>query len=298
MVEDKKITDAQTTKENSNKRRRHCCVGLAVGVFILFATTIVFGAYLVSREKRTEEPIPIPKTEDIPDEVEKTDVPSKSDKKITSAPSVSDNNAIQQEKEKLLNFFVELANKDDSDDTWPGPIARWTKNVVSVGVGVGTFSAEQSSCLNSYIADINSVINGSEFVRDDTVDVGIPNIKIFYLPDADYQIRSQGTSPYGFATINLNDDNSISRGTVYISIEKIQSYPMAVQCQIIRHELTHALGFWGHSDIYPESIMSLPKTEYNFNAADKKVLEMHYNSGVPLGAGETEVRNYFANRDY
>ena len=298
MMEDKKIADPQTTKENSKKGRRYCCVGLAVGIFVLFAGTIVFGAYLVSREKRTEEPTPISKTEDIPDEVEKTDVPPKSDKKTTSAPSVSDNNAIQSEKEKLLNFFVELANKDDSDDTWPGPIVRWTKNIVSVGIGVGSFSTDQSSCLNTFIADINSAINGPEFVRDDTVDIGIPNIKIFYLPDADYQIRSQGTSPYGFAMINLNDDNSISRGTVYLSIEKIQSHTMAVQCQMIRHELTHALGFWGHSDIYPESIMSLAKTEYSFNTADKKALEMLYNSGVPLGAKEAEVRNYFANRDY
>ena len=69
----------------------------------------------------------------------------------------------------------------------------------------------------------------------------------------------------------------------------------AVRCQVIRHEMTHAVGLWGHSDVYFESIMALPKTRYIYPEEDKILIRMLYNSGVPLGAKANEVRTFFNN---
>lgn len=299
---DAKNTAIIATDENKVKKKRHCCLFAAVFIVLFFMSTVVFGAYLVSKEKSSEQAV-VNQVADSPTQNQDGNSQSDTVKKSTTAstttttPSTATNDANKQEQAKLLDFFIELANKDDTDKSWPGSIARWNKSTVSVGVGEGTFSERQSSCLNLYISDFNSASSNVKLIRDDTVDLGIPNIKIFYQDVASFTARSGGNQQYGYEEGLFNDDFSFKRAMVFLS-EAIAGLDPTLECQIIRHEVTHGIGFWGHSDIYPESIMSLPKTSYSFNSADKKAIEMLYNSGVSLGAKEAEVRTYFSNKDY
>lgn len=66
----------------------------------------------------------------------------------------------------------------------------------------------------------------------------------------------------------------------------------AVRCQVVRHEMMHAVGFWGHDNTFFESIMAPPKTRYIYPEEDKILVKMLYNSGVPIGADENAARSY------
>jgi len=289
------------------KWRRNSCLSLVIAFFLIFGGLIVAAVIAHRSSDAGDENTGIGDLARIEQQIadsigniasNKTDDTPKTSPKKSSAPSAIDNSVNEEaEKEKLLNFFVELANKDDKDETWIGSIARWTKSSVSVGVGEGTVSDRQSMCINTYIDDFNSVSSNVKLFRDDTVDLGIPNIKIYYQDQATFAARSSGTSPYGYEEGGFNDDLSFKRAAVFLS-DIIATLDESVECQVIRHEITHGIGFWGHSDIYFESIMSLPKTTYSFNTADKKVIEMLYNTGIPLGAKEAEVRSFFSENPF
>jgi hypothetical protein len=298
MEGEKTVVSVVSNDDLARKRTRASCIVLAVVSFLVVVPVVVLGAYLASKNRGKSNDDANRSAVENADTTESTDEAVSDNKSAPKATSTADNSAVEAaEKEKLLNFFVELANKDDKDKSLAEPIARWNKPNVSVGVGEGTFSERQSSCLNGHISDFNSVSSSMKLFRDDTVDLGIPNIKIFYQDPVSFSERSGTDQRYGYQEGAYNDDMSFKRAAIFLS-EAIASLDGVVECQVIRHEMTHAIGFWGHSDIYFESIMSLPKTSYTFNTADRKAIEMLYNSGVPLGAKEAEVRAYFAGREY
>ena len=107
---------------------------------------------------------------------ETTKTPSTTSKKTTSTTTP----AVDNRKEKLINFFVELAVYNAKDKTYELYISRWTKPSVAVGVGEGTFDSTMNFCLNTYISDFNAVSSSVKLVRDDTVALGLPNVKIYY----------------------------------------------------------------------------------------------------------------------
>lgn len=190
--------------------------------------------------------------------------------------------------DSLINFFIETAIKDYQDRSFF--VTRWTSPNVSVGVGEGNLSETLSGCLSSFINDFNKESSSIKLFRDDRVDLGIPNIKIYYWDNAKFKQKA-GNIDNGFTSWNHKDDKSLQRSMVFLS-EDIMKLDDAVKCQVIRHEMMHAVGFWGHDQTYFESIMSLPKTRYIYPEEDKTLVRMLYNSGIPIGSDESAARSY------
>lgn len=303
-MEDKKIKiegeagSAQPAQPDARTlaMRKWCpCIAIVAMIFVFMIIGGILGlrAYFANSEPKKDMEIPIPDAQTTPDSDTKSKTSPKKTNPDTKSTPTADNSAAN--KEKMINFFVETAVIDD-DKARELYVIRWNKPSVSAGVAVGTFDDHLNGCLDGFISDFNALTSGVDLFHDNTVDLGIPNIKIFYLDEATFNARAGGSSQYGYVQWDLHDDYSINRISMNISY-KIKEMEPGVQCQIIRHEMMHAVGFWGHSDIYPQSIMSLPKTVYSYPAEDKWLVELLYNIGLPLGSNPAATRE-FLNANY
>lgn len=283
---------AEVAKKKKPSSRLGCFI---VIIFLLLSAYQSYRTYffgftdsdvpLVVEEPVGEElpPIETPKTTPVIPKTTKPKTPTAQSTAVIVDPSTR--------KASLINFFVELSVylQDKSHEMF---VTRWTKPQVAVGVGEGTFDSTLNSCLNTYISDFNGVSSSIKLVRDDTVALGLPNVKIYYWPDPQFKERGGADSNHGFVEWIHNDDKSLKRSVMFLS-ESVMTLDEAVRCQVVRHEMTHAIGFWGHSDIFPESITSFAKTRYLYPEEDKIIIRMLYNSGIPIGLKETEVRTFF-----
>lgn len=294
-VKDESNKIGSEPKKSSNKK------GYLVILLVLIVAIIGIRSYLRSVDDTPKTDAPT--AEETPSATTTTTPETESSSETkTATPTTSTNNSTAQKdneidlrKDKLISYFIELASTDDSNKTLSLPLVRWTLPEVSVGVAEGQFDETLNSCLNTYISDFNALSSGVKFVRNDTVDLGIPKVKIYYFTEAEYQER-WGNEGAGYALEQglFNDDYSFQRAQIFIS-QKIKTMSESVQCQMIRHEMTHGLGFWGHSDAYPAGIMGLPKTTYSFPEEDKIIIKMLYNSGIPLGTEASNTRTFFEN---
>ena len=269
-------------------RRKWCpCIVIVAVVFVF----MIVGAIIALRSnsgsnKKDNSPVTTPVADPVPEPAANSSS-TKSSSKKSSTNTATDTSAA--DKEKMINFFVGTAVSDSTGRELY--IIRWDKPAVSAGVAVGVFDDVLNGCLDGFINDFNQLTNNVDLFHDNTVDLGIPNIKIFYLDEATFNERARGVSPYGYVEWDLKDDYSINRISMNIS-QKVKEMDQAVQCQIIRHEMMHAVGFWGHSDVYPESIMSLPKSNYVYPVEDKRLIQLLYNIGLPLGHNPAATREY------
>lgn len=289
-IEGKASTPSDQPDAKKLARRKWCpCIVIVVVIFVFMAIGGIFilREYLASSNKKDD--IVIPNQDAQTDPTAETKNNSSSNKTNTNKKSTPATNTAGVDKEKMINFFVEAANSDSTGRELQ--IIRWNKPAVSAGVAVGTFDDVLNGCLDGFISDFNQLANSVDLYHDNTVDLGIPNIKIFYLDEETFNARARGVSPYGYVEWDLKDDYSINRISMNISY-KVKETDPAVQCQVIRHEMMHAVGFWGHTDIYPESIMSLPKTSYSYPTQDKWLIELLYNIGLPLGSNPAATREF------
>lgn len=190
----------------------------------------------------------------------------------------------------MLEYFIDTAVYDYQKREFF--VTRWAKSDVSVGVAEGTFTDSLNNCLNNFISDFNQESSSSKLRRDDTVDTGIPNIKIYYWEDSQFKERAGQDATYGVTEWIHKDDKSLQRSMIFFSHE-LMNVDEAVRCQVVRHEMMHALGFWGHSSAVPEGILSSPKTRYIYPDEDKRLVKMLYNSGVAIGSNVEAARSFF-----
>jgi len=64
-----------------------------------------------------------------------------------------------------------------------------------------------------------------------------------------------------------------------------------LRCTIIRHELTHGIGLFGHST-HLESIMYQGTTATGYSSLDQEVIRLLYNTRIFPGFTEETVRDY------
>lgn len=289
-------TNVQPDARKLFNRKWYPCIAVAavLFLFLILGGALTLKAFLAGYESDKRSDVPLPDDQTSSKDSTKSNSGSKTTSNSKSSTSSDNNAAVAAEKEKMVNFFTEAALYDSADREQR--LMRWNKPSVSAGVAVGAFDDQLNGCLDSFISDFNSLTNGVDLYHDNTVDLGIPNIKIFYLDEATFNARARGVSEYGYVEWDLKDDYSINRISMNISY-KIKEMTPSVQCQLIRHEMMHAVGFWGHSDIFPESVMSLPKTDYSYPIVDRRIVELLYNIGLPLGSSVTDTKN-FLNSNY
>ncbi len=98
----------------------------------------------------------------------------------TEQPS-QENSEPTKSNNDIIDYFIDTAVYDYSKRELF--VKRWTASSVSVGVAEGEFTESLNNCLGSFISDFNAQSSSTKLRRDDTVDLGIPNIKIYYWPD-------------------------------------------------------------------------------------------------------------------
>jgi len=214
--------------------------------------------------------------------------------KTTSNQQSSQQSSSDTSKKNMIEYFVDTAVYDYTKREFF--VTRWNQSGVSVGVAEGEFTSSLNSCLEGFISDFNGQSSSAKLHRDDTVSLGQPNIKIYYWSDAAFKQRA-GDIDYGYTEWIHKDDKSLQRSMLFLS-EEIMNIDEAVRCQVIRHEMTHAVGFWGHSNVFFEGIMAQPKTRYIYPEEDKRLIRMLYNSGIPIGSTSQSTRDFLENNNW
>ncbi|MFT3681373.1 MAG: DUF2927 domain-containing protein [Ferruginibacter sp.] len=114
--------------------------------------------------------------------------------------------------------------------------------------------------------------------------------KATYLSEEPAATNSFQTSSYelhGLAYLTWGNDNLISHAGVFIDMHRNESDTM-IDKYLLRHEITHALGFMGHINMtqYSGSVMyqymlSAPPNWYD--PFDRKAIQLLYNPAVKAG---------------
>lgn len=301
-MKEKAIEKTIAPEKTPKPKKKWClCCGLIVLLIIILSivSRVIYLSYYEKNSTNSDRSISNSKVADEVKSAERSSV--KSNSKSTADTSQKDQESEQPEntqtqENRMLEYFIDTAVYDYQKREFF--ITRWTSSNVSVGVAEGSFTESLNNCLESFINDFNSESSSAKLRRDDTVDVGIPNIKIYYWDDTKFKEKAGQNATYGLTQWIHKDDKSLQRSMLFLSYD-LMNADESLRCQIIRHEMMHAVGFWGHSDKYFEGIMSSPKTRYIYPDEDKRLVRILYNSNIPVGSDNEAARNYFGNNsDY
>jgi len=285
-------TEELTPDEKRKRRNKCCCALLGVTGFIILVLIIVrfaFGGF-----SSGEHPIPIAINKTASSQPNSSTIqpsnPGDTGQKSSGSGQSSENPPQQFETEaadvrgndQLLNFFVEIAAKDTSGNAMA--ICRWTKNPTTVGVAEGNLDGLTSQELDNFTSDFNSQSGTIRLQRTG----GRGDINIYYLSPEEILRLSGGRTDGGFHENLTGEGCVMTEGRVYISNDPANSADF--KKYLIRHEMTHTMGFWGHSDIYSESIMTVAREGYNFPECDRKAIQLLYSHNLPLCSREDQIR--------
>lgn len=298
--------NAKEIDKDSPKPKRRSCLWITV-VIIIFAILSSIAAkliYLANYQNSLATTAKTPTEASTIADVS-TGIPSQKTTKGTATgnQSQSSNQTSGQEPSQeestttqadnaLLDYFIETAVYDVGGREMF--ITRWSSQNISVGVGEGEFTQSLNDCLSGFINDFNSLSSSVKLTRNDTVALGIPNIKIYYWEDSDFKQKAGSNALYGLTQWNHKDDKSLQRSMLFLS-KAVMDADEGVRCQVLRHEMMHSIGFWGHSNKFFEGIMALPKTRYIYPEEDKSLVRMLYNSGIPIGSNADSARDFSRN---
>jgi hypothetical protein len=180
-----------------------------------------------------------------------------------------------------------------------GNIIKWPK-VVSIYL-VDTIYPILTTELDSIISQINALAD-TNLVITRATNSAVATLKLYLTDRSTYliaqpQVVPQTTNYIGLAHLNWN----YSTGVIYNGSAFVDMIGTDInnQRRIIRHELMHTLGFYGHVSL-PEfySVMSVP---YSFpfptvyTSFDKSMIKLLYNPLIKSGMNETELNAVLVN---
>lgn len=182
-------------------------------------------------------------------------------------------------KNEMIDYFVDTAFYDE--DTYQAQkLNRWTDPEVTIGFN-GDPSQAAIDTVDQFIRNFNSISTSVQLSRtkgngDISINWGASNIS------------SAGKTGYG-----QNPDGSILAASVYMG--DIASTDDSAMFALLSHEMYHALGFHHYSGADCR-LMKAKTCGYDpYSENEKRLIEMMYSSGVPLGADESTIRTFFAN---
>lgn len=156
---------------------------------------------------------------------------------------------------------------------------------------LGNPDSDSLQCLNTVISDFNSLSSSIKLKKVSSS----PDIEIHFVPGSQFQSIEPNyiAGNDGFFYFWWNGNSEIYRSRILIDSKK--NSPQE-RCHLIREELTQSMGLARDSNSYPDSIFYSVWGSTNFySELDKSLIKMLYNTSVPLGADEAQVRQYFAN---
>lgn len=209
----------------------------------------------------------------------------------TSTPSPTVTQPVVYTKQQQIDFFVQVAMKNDQNNFATIPIQKWTKLTGTVKY-FGSPTQKEIECADSTISIINGLSHTIQFQKTDSDHA---NVRLYFEP------RSQiGMGADGYYNYSTDVTGAITGGDAHIPND---IYPEADLCHITRHEMTHVMtglaynGLKNHGG-YDFSIFNVTAGKSDYLDIDKYAIKIMLNSGVGLGWTETQVRNFLANASW
>ena len=174
-------------------------------------------------------------------------------------------------------------------DEFGGYVQKWTKNSIPVEIR-GNPDSESLSCVNTAIAEINQLSSKTKLRISSIRDSGII---IQFAPKS--ELRALYPEKFADGLTQTQETYSCEITLAAIWINNNSHLDSVKRCTIIRHELLHGLGFEGHTQRFPNSIMykGYPFIT-SYSVLDRDIIRMMYSTDIPPCASESEVRAYFS----
>ncbi|HOX41195.1 MAG TPA: hypothetical protein PK263_03300 [bacterium] len=192
----------------------------------------------------------------------------------TQTPKKANKSYSPMSKNELINYFA-TETTTYGDNTVK--LSRWDKDIrIKIE---GEPNAE-------YLAELDSFI--SRFNTNST------SIKMFKVSsDSNLTIRFGTGNKIGLAAFSAGDDCKIDGALVEVGpeadmVETLPDY-------IVNHEMFHALGFGGHYRSEEScTLMSAWHCSDSFTKNEDRLIQMMYNSKIPVCSDANQIKTFFA----
>jgi len=287
-------TTPPSTKKS--KKKWLILVIILVVFFMLFGRGVLF---LIIGADVVDPKLPVP--EDI---VPVTDVGNTNQNTNTAVKTNSNKNskpvatpAPVNSRKDAVEYLIAVGMKGNDGKGPDKVLSKWIKPDVVYKM-LGSPNAESDKCVNNIINEMNTLVDPVTFSRDDaTSDF---DITIRFLPQTELnELYSRLGTPapqylYGYMKYGTNHQGSeeLTSGSIFVANDS----PISdiVRCAVTRHEMTHTIGLLFNSSLHDYSIFGVAhEGRSDYIEIDKEVIRLLYNSGVPVGSSESQVRSFF-----
>ena len=199
---------------------------------------------------------------------------------------------MNEEQKELITYFQQLVFWKGANNTASDFSQKWG-SAMKLHLS-GTISEAFRTTVEKVIAEYNALFIGGKFSISLVENPDDANANLFFgssdklaplWPDMYQKVKSGKYDGYAITP---------SENSVLISSRIWISNPIEV---LLKHELGHALGF-GHSNKCDDErsfLCSRIRPDNDFLPIEKEIIGLHYNSQIPAGLTETEIKNVLAN---
>jgi hypothetical protein len=200
---------------------------------------------------------------------------------------------------KTLSANEIIAFKQMTIGATEGIISKWTK-VVSIYL-VEPINQTSVNDVDSIISELNTLLDTNLIISRTTNSVGA-TLKIYVTDKNTYKAAESQAAAYlpsnsvGFAFLDWNRSNGeIYNGSAFVDVGTDSN----MQHRTLRHEIMHALGFYGH--ITMPGFDSVLNYTYSvpfpviYTSFDKKMIKLMYNPAIKSGINEAELNAVLVN---
>lgn len=193
-------------------------------------------------------------------------------------------------RQEQINFFVQVAMKNDLNNFSISPVIKWTSNSGTIRY-YNNPSGANLACADQTISLINGLSNTIRFQKTTSEH---PSIRVFFVP------KSQLGSVGGYYNFSTGANGQIIGGNAYVPVD---AYNDIDRCHYIRHEMTHVMtglpynGLKNHGG-YDFSIFNVTAGRSDYLEVDKTAIRIMLNSGVGLGWNESHVRSFLSTANW
>lgn len=291
-----------TTTTPAPKKSKKGCIVLVIVLLIIMGAFVSRGFFSLILGTSDDHDIPIPASLDADSKQNNTikSSPAVSKKSVHTSPKATTpapTKTASLSKEETVEYLIAVGMKGDDGKGPDKVLSKWIKKSVVFKV-LSTPSAESSQCVNTVISQFNSLINPVSFSRDDATSNFDITIRFITQVQLNEVYGRMGTPArknlHGYMTYETNHNGSeeLTGGHIYIATNSPISE--VNRCAVIRHEMTHTIGLPFNSGLHDYSIFNVGVVgRSDYIKIDKEVIKLLYNSGIPCGSTEAEVRSFF-----
>ncbi len=192
---------------------------------------------------------------------------------------------------KEIDLFLQIILKAEFLNQEEG-VKKWEKDLL-----VFLKNPEKESLVNEFeeiIREINSLSASISVKR--VFEESEANYIIFFSSQETFANFEPSAAPYlegnlGFFTLNYNNQSVITRGCMYVDVERIKE----LQCQkhILREELTQSLGILNDHNDEEESIFYSEWTcSTEYSQLDRKLIRIFLDPNLKAGMNRDELKDF------